>query len=167
MTDDPWSSCGGVIEIAATSGANLTVFDGSASPVTMDGFIVADAGARLELLGTIDNEGTLAVLGKDAQAKFDHADVTNEADAVIVADGRRSKVEYSAGVLTNLGFIVATQHGAVALTDVKLDNKGEMIADDGRITITDLQHGKRELWPGRGYRWRPGHHHQRQQQRRR
>ena len=49
-TDSPTSTAGGMIEIVATDGVDMTVFDGSTNAVTIDGYVRVDAGANLELI---------------------------------------------------------------------------------------------------------------------
>jgi len=55
-TDDSTLGDRGIIEIVASphDGSNTTVFDGSHDAVTIAGFVQVDAGANLELKGTID-----------------------------------------------------------------------------------------------------------------
>ena len=55
------SDSSGNIEIAAAGGVDTSVFDGSAGPLTIDGYVRVDAGANLELIGTIDNQGTIEI----------------------------------------------------------------------------------------------------------
>jgi hypothetical protein len=58
------TDCGGTIEVVAMNGDdnNMSVFDGShGHAVTIDGYVLVDAGANLELKGAIQNEGTIAV----------------------------------------------------------------------------------------------------------
>ncbi len=62
-TGDLCDPCFGIIEILSPScdGTNTVVFDGTAEKVTVDGFVQVQEGATLELVGTIDNKGTIDV----------------------------------------------------------------------------------------------------------
>ncbi len=65
-TGDPAGGTCGIIAIVTPGegGANTTVFDGSDCTVTVDAFVQVDAGANLQLVGTIDNTGgTIAAYG--------------------------------------------------------------------------------------------------------
>ena len=55
-----WTSAG-IIEIVAAFGQDISLFDGSAQAVTVDGYVRIDEGANLELKGTIHNHGTIEV----------------------------------------------------------------------------------------------------------
>jgi hypothetical protein len=61
-TGDPASNAGGEFEIVAAPGANFSELDGSSNgPLTLNAFVQVDDGAKLELLGSIDNLGTVVV----------------------------------------------------------------------------------------------------------
>ena len=52
---------GSMIEVVATGGANESVFDGSDNALTIDAYVKVDAGANLELIGTIHDLGIIDV----------------------------------------------------------------------------------------------------------
>jgi len=80
------SDSSGKIEIAAAGGVDTSVFDGSASPLTIDGYVRVDAGAKLELIGTIDNRGTIDVSSGDPNLVID-GEVCLEGSGNIVLSG--------------------------------------------------------------------------------
>ena len=60
-TSDPKFVDGGEIEIAQTLAPSETELDGSENAVMANAYVKVDNGANLELLGTIDNTGTIAL----------------------------------------------------------------------------------------------------------
>ncbi len=60
-TGDPTDHTNGLIAVEAAGGTNTSILDGSANTVTVAGYIQVEAGANLELKGTIDDTGTIEV----------------------------------------------------------------------------------------------------------
>jgi hypothetical protein len=163
VTDDPVSSDGGVIEILATTGANESVFDGSASAVTIDAYVQVDQGANLDLVGTIDDNG-LIDLGVKAipdnpvapgNLLIDGA-VTLEGTGMIVLDGEGSAITNAndTGDTLTIEGVTISGSGAIGEADSTLTvvNHGTIeagiyadgvIQTAGQITI-DAQDVKNE-----------------------
>jgi len=93
---------GGTIEVVAVKGddTNMSVFDGSyGHAVTIDGYVLVEAGANLELKGTIHNEGMIEVDGRQTDLLIDgtvtldgHGNVmldnaNHPADQIVGGDG--------------------------------------------------------------------------------
>ena len=109
VTDDPFAACGGVIEVVAVDGANLSVFDGSSQAVTIDAYVLVDAGANLELIGTIHNEGTIEVDGTVLTTDLIiDGPVTLDDGGTIVLDGSTDQIVGApgGGVLDNVDNII-------------------------------------------------------------
>ena len=90
---------GSVIEIVAMNGDDLnkSVFDGSHHhAVTIDGYVLVDAGANLELDGTIHNHGTIEVDGKHTDLVID-GDVTLDGHGTILLDNANRPADQIVG----------------------------------------------------------------------
>jgi hypothetical protein len=99
ITDDAHSTNGGYIEIVAMHGDdnNVTTFDGSHHhAVTIDGYVLVDAGANLELEGTIHNHGTIEVDGKHTDLVID-GDVTLDGHGTILLDNANHPADQIVG----------------------------------------------------------------------
>jgi FecR protein len=138
-TGDPCSPCFGVIEI--TSGANTVVFDGSGQEVTVDGFVQVDPGATLELIGTIDNKGTIDVDGESGADLEISGTVKLDGRGDVVLDGRHDEIigasaADSSAKLENSSEI--SGYGKIDSNDgsLKLDNKADGVVD------ADVRHEK-------------------------
>jgi probable HAF family extracellular repeat protein len=110
------SDAGGEIEIVATTGANMSTFDGSTDgALTLNAYVQVDDGANLELLGAVDNTGTIvvgAVLG-GAMLLIENGAVNNAGGNVQV--GVNSEVELLNAMLN--GGTVSTAATGVILGD--------------------------------------------------
>ena len=92
---------GSTIEIVAMKGddddPNMSVFDGSRDhAVTNDGYVLVDAGANLELIGTIHNHGTIEVDGKQTDLVIDGS-VTLDGQGTIVLDNANHPADQIVG----------------------------------------------------------------------
>jgi hypothetical protein len=146
VTDD--ASCGdaGIIEILAPvpGGCNTTVFDGSGSAVAIGAFVQVDAGAVLELKGSIElcdgHNGTIALTelgcGKDAvgaDLKIDGWVCLDGGGAVTLAGGADAITAASCGgVLENDSTILGAGRIGNGDTSLKLinDSCGVINADN-------------------------------------
>ena len=128
----------GVIEIVSPDkgGSNTVVFDGSGQKVTIDGFVQVDPGATLELIGTIDNKGTIDVDGASGADLLIHGTVKLDGRGDVVLDGRSDEItgaptddSHSAKLensseISGYGKIDSDGDGSL-----KLDNKADGVVD--------------------------------------
>jgi FecR protein len=137
-TGSPFCAFDGVIEVVATCGDGVTIFDGSDHRVTNDGFVQVDPGANLELIGTIVNDGRI-----DIDEGFFGADllidgtVTLKGDGVVTLDGACDAILAGLGgdELDNYSNIVgAGRIGGCSLTLVN-EKSGIIDADIRRVTL--------------------------------
>ena len=137
-TDSLTSASGGVIEVVAAGGADTSVSDGSSSAVTVDGYVQVDAGANLELLGTIDNNGVIGAypeLGaSDGTITFDHSRVENTGFIDAAATG---KVTFDNSYVDNDLSIIAFFGGTVTFDHSRVDTSWEIGAVDGGTVTFD------------------------------
>jgi hypothetical protein len=98
VTDDAHSKDASFTEIIATRGDdNVTTFDGSHDhAVTVDGYVLVDAGANLELKGMVHNEGTIEVDGKQADLAID-GHVTLDGHSTILLDSAKNPADQIVG----------------------------------------------------------------------
>jgi hypothetical protein len=176
---------GGAIEIISPEAdqSNIVVFDGSGQAVTIDGFVQVEPGATLELVGTINNDGTIdvdsATAGSDLTVDgtvelrgsgvvtLDGAgdEITgvgsdpllenysnvagsgtigggglmliNEATGTIDADGGRFRslvIDTGENTITNDGLMEAACYSVLAI-ESQLDNFGRVIASSGDVVF--------------------------------
>jgi FecR protein len=141
--------CGSMIEVVRTDGANASVFDGSHdNPVTVDGYVQVDAGANLELIGTINigSHGTINVDGEqpstdliiDGTVKLDGGGtvmLSGNNDSIVGLNNHHDDDD-SGNTLINSDTIsgfgnIGDHHG-----DLTLNNKGTIDADVHGQTLT-------------------------------
>jgi FecR protein len=94
------TDCGGTIEVVAMRGddTNMSVFDGSnGHAVTIDGYVLVDSGANLELVGTIHNHGTIEIDGKQTDLVID-GNVTLEGHGTILLDSAKNPADQIVGL---------------------------------------------------------------------
>ncbi len=98
VTDDPHSRDASFVEIVAMRGDdNMTTFDGTHHhAVTIDGYVLVDAGANLALEGTIHNHGTIEVDGKQTDLVID-GDVTLDGHGTIQLDSAKNPADQIVG----------------------------------------------------------------------
>jgi hypothetical protein len=93
------TDCGGMIEIVAMKGddPNMSVFDGSnGHAVTIDGYVLVDPGANLELIGTIHNHGMIEVDGQQTDLVID-GHVTLDGHGTIMLDNANHPADQIVG----------------------------------------------------------------------
>ena len=140
-TGNSTSASDGEIEVGV--GLEATFFDGSTSAgaVTVDAFVQVDDAASLELVGTINDEGTISVQS-GATLILSGASVSGTGTNTIVDDGN---IEMAASSTINGGIVVngdvggLTIDGGVTLTadDVTLENLD--VTNNGTVQ-TDFGH---------------------------
>ncbi len=140
-TGDPCSPCFGAIEI--TGGANTVVFDGSGQKVTVDGFVQVDPGATLELIGTIDNKGTIDVDGESSADLQIDGTVKLDGRGDVVLDGRNDEItgaptddSHSAKLENSNEISGFGKIGSDSDGNLKLDNKADGVVN------ADMRHEK-------------------------
>ncbi len=148
-TDSLMSVSGGVIEIVPAGGTNVSAFDGSANAVTVDGYVQVEAGANLELIGTIHNEGTIDVDGaQPANLVIDGIGgiVTVDGGGTITLDGSTDSIigASGGGTLENVNDIISGA-GTIGLSGGALtfqnDAGGTVNADlSGQTLFVDTGH---------------------------
>ncbi len=122
-TNDPAASDGGIIEI--TAGDSADVLDGSTGAVTVNAFVQVDDGAGLELLGTIDSDGTIAVgthSGAGAELIID-GPVTLSGSGTIELQGSNSVITGAGNPTDELINAGNTISGGGTIEDLTLDNQ--------------------------------------------
>ena len=160
-TGNPTSNAGGEIEIVATTGANISIFDGSTDAITVNGYVQVDDGASLALLGTFDNTGTIAVgaltgahLVIDGTVTLDGSgEVALDAAAtVVIGAANTSDTLINAGntisgagaveqlVLENQsgGTVEASGGGTLTLDDISIANAGTLAATGSGSVLSDF-----------------------------
>ena len=143
----------GKIEILSpdVDGTNTVVFDGSAQKVTIDGFVQVDPGATLQLIGTVDNKGTI-----DVDGVFSGADLAIDGtvklygSGVVTLDGSADVITGLAGSNAKLeNYSTIDGAGSVGTGDaaLKLINevKGTIVADGGEDTALVINTGKNKI----------------------
>jgi hypothetical protein len=162
-TDSTTSDSGGVIEILAVAGGgtNMSVFDGSADAVTVDGYVQVDEGANLELAGTIHNDGTIDVdtEGRSTTDLIIDGAVTLDGGGTVTLDRSGDNIVSAAGedscnVLINYDDISGAGQIGDYYSDLTLINKSSGVIDatGGTLTIdtgdTVTNHGLLEATNG-------------------
>jgi hypothetical protein len=139
---------GGAIEIVspAPDGSNTVMFDGSGEAVTVDGFVQVEPGATLELVGTIDNNGTIDVDSARSGSEL-AVDGTVElrGSGVVTLDGPGDEITGVGGgdpLFENYSNIAGT--GTIGGGGLKLFNEatGTIEADGGRFSSFVIDTGK-------------------------
>ena len=134
VTGDAAASDNGVIEVMSTDGEGTTVFDGSADNVTVDAFVQIDDGGNLELLGTIDNEGTFSVASGAtlslAGATLDGGTVADDGNIDITSS---SKITDGAVVQGDVGALTVDSGIILTLDDATLENLD--VTNDGTLQV--------------------------------
>jgi len=143
-TGSPTSPTNGEIEVGPGTGSNLSFFDGSTAPVTADAFVQVDDGSSLELLGAINNEGTIS-LASGAKLILSGATVDGgtiddngaiEVTASSTLDGN-AVVQGDVGALTVDSGAILTLDDAT-LENVNVTNDGTLQVDSGHVlTLSD------------------------------
>jgi probable HAF family extracellular repeat protein len=128
-TGDPSTAADGEIEISAGIGSNLSVFDGSANPMSLDAYVQVDDGVSLELIGSINNAGTI-VMGMEAGAELIiDGPVTLSGSGSIILEGSASVITGAGNptdALTNAGNIIS---GSGTIEDLSITNQSDGILD--------------------------------------
>ena len=102
-TDNLTSSSGGMFEIVATSGANISVLDGSTNGTLMlDGYVQVDDGANLAFIGGIDNTGTIVVGEVTGADLVIDGTVTLDGTGAVILEGTASVITGAANVADTL-----------------------------------------------------------------
>jgi len=134
-TGNPASAVDGVIEVGA--GLEPTFFDGSTSgAVTVDAFVQVDSGDSLELLGTIDDEGTIA-LGTDAEMIVSGQVALDGSGTILLGGGILTNAGGPSDELINSGNTIA---GTGTIEDLTIINQngGALHVDSGQtLTLID------------------------------
>ena len=138
VTNDPAADDGGEIEVLAAGGANTSIFDGSVNTLTIDGYVQVDAGANLQLVGTIDNDGTIAVGAASGTADLViDGPVTLDGGGTIALDGGSDEITGAGNpndALTNAGNTIS---GSGTIEDLAIVNQsGGTIAANGGDALT-------------------------------
>jgi hypothetical protein len=137
-TDDSTLGDRGIIEIVASphDGSNTTVFDGSHDAVTIAGFVQVDAGANLELKGTIDldkngTNGTIDLVDPDAAGAhlIISGTVKLDGSGTVTLDGPGDEIigAYCGGTLDNDSTITGFGNIGDGGNDLKLVNEARGI----------------------------------------
>ena len=135
-TGNPSSNAGGEIEIVATTGANTSILDGSTYTVTVNGYVQADDGASLALLGTFDNSGTIAVGATTGAHLVVDGTVTLDGSGMVALDAGGTVVIGAANTtdtLINAGNTIA---GAGTIEQLVLENQSGTVEASGSGTLT-------------------------------
>ena len=161
-TGDSYANDCGVIEIAGA--CNTTVFDGCDSAVTVAGFVLVDAGATLELIGTIDNDGGAIDIGNGNSCAdlVISGTVDLEGSGAVALEGRGDVITGACGTcntLDNASWIVGaggkigTGDNSLTLVNeacgvINADNASDcaLVIDTGCNTI--INHGLMEATVG-------------------
>jgi hypothetical protein len=126
---------GSMIEIVAINSddVNMSVFDGSHDhAVTVDGYVRVDAGANLELIGTIHNEGTIDVDGKQTDLVIDGS-VTLDGKGTITLDNANHPADQIVGG--------GDDGNTLYNVDNTISGAGNIGADDGNLSLVNEHFG--------------------------
>jgi len=143
----------GTIEILSPDidGTNTVVFDGSAQKVTVDGFVQVDPGATLELIGSIDNNGTIDVDGPlfGADLQIDGT-VKLDGSGVVTLVGSGDVITGVAGSDAKLkNYSTITGNGSIGDGDNTLtlinETKGAIVANGGEGGSLVIATGKNAI----------------------
>ena len=99
-TGDVTDHNNGLIAVEAAGGTNTSILDGSVHTVTVDGYVQVEAGANLELIGTIDNLGIIDVdpiSGSATNALEIHGTVTLNGGGTVTLDGSSDQIIAASG----------------------------------------------------------------------
>ena len=142
---------GGAIEIISPESdqTNTVVFNGSVEAVTVDGFVQVEPGATLELVGTIDNNGTIDVDSPTSGSDL-AVDGTVElrGSGVVTLDGPGDEITGVGGsdpLLENYSDIAGS--GKIGGGGLMLINEatGTIDADGGRFSSLVIDTGKNTI----------------------
>jgi probable HAF family extracellular repeat protein len=133
------SAADGEIEVGA--GLEPTFFDGSTNTVTVDAFVQVDDGANLELLGSIDNAGTI-VLGSESGAELIiSGPVTLSGSGTVSLEGNASVITGAGDPSDELINSGNTISGSGTIEDLTLENlSGGVIDATGGTLSIDTGH---------------------------
>ncbi len=135
-TGNPVSNADGEIEIVATTGANISILDGSTDTVSINGFVQVDDGASLALLGTFDNSGTVAVGSSTGAQLVVDGTVTLNGSGTVALDAGGTVVIGAANTSATL-INANTISGAGAIEQLVLENQsGGTVEASGGGTLT-------------------------------
>jgi hypothetical protein len=139
---------GGAIEIVSpgSDGSNTVVFDGADEAVTIDGYVQIQPGSSLELVGAIDNDGTIDVdsVTSGSDLAIDGT-VELHGSGVVTLDGPKDQITGRGGsspLLENYSNIAGS--GRIGAGGLKLVNEatGTISADGGRFSSLVIDTGK-------------------------
>ena len=134
----------GLFQVEATSGVNTSILDGSADAVSVAGYVQVEAGANLELIGTIHNSGTIdidpAVSGPVPGSLEIHGTVTLDGGGTVTLDGPSDQIVAASGggtlnnyeTISGNGSIGHAGDGTLALHN---ESGGVIAATGGALTI--------------------------------
>jgi len=151
-TDDTAGGTLGLITIVSPGdGSNTTVFNGVDSAVTIDAFVKVDAGAALDLVGQIDNNGTIDVdCGPTGADLVIDGTVALCGSGVVTLDGSGDEITgICDGTLKNFSSIIGSGQIGTGDTSLKLVNEacglinadsadGCLVIDTGCIAICNF-----------------------------
>jgi FecR protein len=133
VTGDPASSGSGTIEVGA--GLEATFFDGSTSngSVVVDAFVQVNDGAQLELLGTINNQGTVVIGVSSGAELLISGSVTLEGSGVVTLNGAILAGATGSDTLVDNSNAIS---GSGSIENLTLQNEGGSItAAGGTLSI--------------------------------
>ena len=147
---------GSMIEVVATNGTNESIFDGSHNnPLTVEAYVQVDAGANLELVGTIHDKGIIEVDGAVPVLGADliiDGTVTLDGGGKVILAGAGDSIIGAAGdeasnTLVNSdtisGYGKIGNSGTDGSTDLTLNNADNGVVDanvSGQILAIDTDH---------------------------
>ncbi len=141
-TGDLTDGNSGLFQVEATSGANTSILDGSAAAVSVAGYVQVEAGANLELIGTIHNSGTIDIDGPVAASPTSlqiSGTVTLDDGGTVTLDGPTDQIVAASGggtlnnyeTISGAGTIGHSGDGALTLHN----EQGSVIEATGTLTI--------------------------------
>ena len=143
-TGDLADANSGLFQVEAATGANTSILDGSADAVSVAGYVQVEAGANLELIGTIHNSGTIdidpAASTPTPSSLEIQGTVTLDGGGTVTLDGPSDQIIAASGggtldnyeTISGNGSIGHAGDGALALHN---ESGGVIVASGGTLTI--------------------------------
>jgi fibronectin-binding autotransporter adhesin len=143
-TGDLIDEANGLIAIEAASGANTSILDGSVNAISVAGYVQIEAGANLELIGTIDDTGVIDVDsimgGSTTNALEIDGTVTLNGGGTVTLDGSSDQILAASSGDTLDNYDMISGFGAIGHVGngaLVLDNElgGTIEAVGGTLTV--------------------------------
>jgi len=143
-TGDLTDANSGLFQVEATTGANTSILDGSTDAVSVAGYVQVEAGANLELIGTIHNSGTIDIdpaTGTPTLSSLQiQGTVTLDGGGTVTLDGPSDQIIAASGggtldnyeTISGNGGIGHAGDGTLALHN---ESGGVIVASGGALTI--------------------------------